>query len=206
MTASTYSRRRAAVSRCSSGISCAPQERRNDADRQFRRKSLNDPQQLQLVVKRQAITGFHFDSANAKGRESPESRTGQLEELRFIARANIAHRRVNAASPAGDLHVVHAGGSHLMFGKPRRAEHAVRVRVDERRRQDSAATVDVRRIAKLRPEVLLSSDSDDPIAADGDRGASQYFQRAHLDATPSAWTAGAGDDLRRVDEQQLVRG
>ena len=112
---------------------------------------------------------------------------------------------MDAAAAPRDLHVVESVGAQLLLLEPRLAEDGVRVRVDEAGREHSAAAVDDLGARVRILEIACGSDRGDPPVAHGDRGVPQNSGIAHLGAAARSRGAGAGDDLRRVDEEHRSR-
>ena len=75
----------------------------------------------------------------------------------------------------------------LLFVGARPAEHAMRVRVDESRREDAAAAVDlVARRGYRSRNVATASDGGDALAVDGDGDAGAHAGVVHLGAAARA--------------------
>ena len=122
---------------------------RHDAQWELAGKASDHTQGLQLVVEAEPVTGFHLDRRGAERRQTAESGTGEVEQHIFRTRTQIAHRLVNAASAAGDLHVIESTGAHLVLFVSRPAEDAMRVRIDESGHQNMLTTIDFSRPAEL---------------------------------------------------------
>ena len=118
------------------------------------------------------------------------------------SRAQIAHRGVDAAAAPRDLHVVEPRGAHLLLLVARAAEDAC---VCESTNPGVSTPLPQSiSVARGIPRAQRSRDvdRDDPPPSDGDGDAGANAGVAHLRAAPRARRAGAGDDLRRIDEDE----
>ena len=112
------------------------EKRRDQGGAQLLAQPLDDPQLLELGFQLQSVPRFHLDGRRSARKQRGEPRARQRLQLRFRAGAHIAHRLQNAAPGCGDGSVIDAERTPLVIVEPGRAEHAVRVTVDEPGEQD----------------------------------------------------------------------
>ena len=110
---------------------------------------------------------------------------------------------MDAATAARDLHVGDAGRAQLLLLVTRATEYRVRVRVDEAGREHAAVAIDECRERMRTPQRGLRSDVDDRLGVHEHGDLLPHRRVGHLASTASTTRTGAGDDLPRVDEQQL---
>ena len=179
--------------------------RGDDAHRQRRREAPHDVQGLELVLEGEAVAGLHLDGGDAMRGELTQPRLGERKEVILVARAQVTHRRVDAPAALRNLHVGHARRAQLLLLESRPAEDGVRVRVHEARSEHTTLAVHHACLRVRRAEGPLLVHGGDAILLDEYRDTLAHDRVAHLRAAPSASRPGAGDDLRRVDEQQPGR-
>src|SRR4051794_34063171 len=107
---------------------------------------------------------------------------GKSLKLRFVASTEVAHRRVDAAAPSRDLHVIIAGGAQFLLLVARPSEDGVGVRVDQTRRENTSATIDLSRADEPLPKLAERSNGGDRLAGNGDGDIDTHSDVAHLAA------------------------
>jgi len=112
---------------------------------------------------------------------------------------------VNTTAARRDFHVVMPFRAQLLLFEPGLAEYGVGVGVDQAGSEDASAAIDYFRIFECGPDVTRGPDRGDAAGAHGDRCVLQNARLAHLAPLPRAIGPGAGDDLRRVHEQEVLQ-
>ncbi len=200
-----YAARDAALPRDSSGISCAPSHVGTMPHRQLLREARDHAEHLELVVHRESVAGFHLDRGGAVRRQALEARAGERDELILAAlRADRAPRRGcrrrAPRSPCSRARRRAAPARRSAGGRRSRACASRRAR-----REHAARAVDARRVG-IRPlERLAVAHGDDAVTLHRDGRIGEHAGVAHLGAAPRARRSGAGDHLRRVDEERRAR-
>ena len=83
----------------------ARRARWHEAHRQRVGEAAHDAQRLELVVEREPVARLHLDRRDAARGERAQPRLGERVQLVLAARAEVAHRGVDAAAAPRDLHV-----------------------------------------------------------------------------------------------------
>ncbi|MBA4072837.1 MAG: hypothetical protein C0497_13515 [Gemmatimonas sp.] len=162
-------------------------------------------ERLDFVVGGEAVARLHLDGGRPVRGEALQARQGEGEEFVLGARAQVAHRAMDAAAAPRDLHVAHAGSAQFLLLVPRFAEDAVGVRIHESRHEHAPPAVHDLRVGVRGAEGVMRSDGDDALAFDDNGRAGARFQSLHLGAAAGACGAGGGDELGDVLEARAHR-
>src|SRR5688572_3422344 len=133
--------------------------------------------------------------------EPLKARDSERDQILFCSRPQIAHGRVNSASPAGDFHVVESRRPQFLFFGPWPAENGVRVGIDESWHEHAAPAIDRSgpRITRLElgPRAYVS----DATADNRDAAVGADARVPHFFATTRPCRAGTCHNLRGVGEE-----
>src|SRR5436190_24140962 len=105
-----------------------------------------------------------------------------------------------------DLHVVQSRGPHFVLVRAWRAEDRVRVRVDERGRDDPARAVDPFSVPESLLQVATWANGGDAFSAHRHGAVLDDLEDAHLGAPARRRWPRARDNLPCIDEDQLALG
>jgi glycine/D-amino acid oxidase-like deaminating enzyme len=94
-------------------------------------------------------------------------------------------------------------GAELVLLEPRLAEHGVGVRIDEAGSENTASAIDYFGVGIGVLDITRRTDHRDAASADGDGGVPKDSGIAHLLSFARSRGAGAGHQLRCVDEEEI---
>ena len=117
------------------------QERGHIAQRTSRIQAANHSQHLELVVERQPVPGFRFQSCRSAAQKPVGAPCGGFKQLVFGSGPRLSDSRSDAPAGSGNFLVRGAARPLLEFVDPRAGKDRVRVRVDKPRENHPIARV-----------------------------------------------------------------
>ena len=117
------------------------QERRHDLHGAFIAQLVGQPQQAQLVLRVESVARLDLDGRHAVAEHLGQPASAGRQQLLVRGRARLAHCLQDAAAGGEDLEISVAALAQLDLGLARPGEQQMGVRVDEPRRDESAARV-----------------------------------------------------------------
>ena len=139
------------------------------------------------------------------GGKAAEPGYGEGNEFLLRASAQVAHRRVDAAPPFRDLHVVEPCRPHFLLIGPWSPEDGVRMRIDQTGHEDPAPAVDPLVVCITTLEFIARTNRLDDSFGHRNRTIVERRQLPHFLTTARSGRPRARHQLRSVGEQERGR-
>ena len=156
-----------------------PHEGRDQVDRLETGDPPDHVEDLDLVLRRQAVAALRLGRRRPVLHHPPRARPRLAQQFRRAGLPHPVDGREDPAARLRDLHITRALEAHLELALARPGEDEVRVRIDQSRRDDPPHRVERPPRAEPLPHRPRGADADAP-AADRDRAVGEDREILHL--------------------------